>query len=114
MVTYSDEAKRKLLGIPEETLESQGAVSEAVALLMARQIRKHFDADIGISSTGIAGPSGGSEEKPVGLVYLGFCSEKYSHVEEHIWPYDRLGNKESSAEQALQMVVDLLQGSSSS
>ena len=104
----------KLLGTPNDTLESQGAVSKTVALLMAQQVRRQFDADIGISSTGIAGPSGGSPKKPVGLVYLGYYSEENSHVEHHIWPYDRLGNKESSAEQVLQMVVDLLQTSSSS
>lgn len=114
IVTYSNEAKAKLLTVPTEMLETHGAVSESVASEMAKQVRQLFDADIGISSTGVAGPSGGSVDKPVGLVYLGISTKNITRVEKHNWPYDRIGNKESSAEQALQMVVDLLQPPSSS
>lgn len=70
-VTYSNEAKISRLGVKKETLEKFGAVSEETAREMAEGIAKHFGTNIGLSTTGIAGPEGGSEEKPVGLVYIG-------------------------------------------
>ena len=72
-VTYSNDAKMKRLGVQAETLEKYGAVSEQTAIEMARGIAETSGADIGVSTTGIAGPDGGSPEKPVGLVYLGLC-----------------------------------------
>lgn len=69
-VTYANEAKTKLLGVWEEALELYGAVSEPVAVLMSRGARRNSESDIAISVTGIAGPGGGSDEKPVGLVYI--------------------------------------------
>ncbi len=74
-VTYSNEAKMKLLSVSKETLKAYGAVSEQTAMEMARGARALSGADIGVSATGIAGPSGGTPEKPVGLVYLGIASE---------------------------------------
>lgn len=74
-VTYANEAKIKLLGVSAETLEKYGAVSEQTACEMASGIRAVSGSDIGISTTGIAGPGGGSPEKPVGLVYLGIAGE---------------------------------------
>ena len=71
--TYANEAKMKLLGVKEETLASVGAVSEDTAKQMAEGIRKLAGADIAVSVTGIAGPTGGTPEKPVGTVYIG-CS----------------------------------------
>lgn len=70
-VTYSNEAKMKRLGVKQETLQRYGAVSEETAIEMAEGIARSADTDIGISVTGIAGPGGGTEEKPVGLVYIG-------------------------------------------
>ena len=70
-ITYANEAKMKLLGVNSETMEKFGAVSEETAKEMADGIRKLSDSDIALSLTGIAGPTGGTEEKPVGLVYLG-------------------------------------------
>lgn len=70
-VTYSNESKVYRLGVKEETLEKYGAVSEETAREMAEGIAKHFGTNIGLSTTGIAGPDGGSDEKPVGLVYIG-------------------------------------------
>ena len=75
-VTYANEAKVKLLSVKPETLEKYGAVSEQTAREMAMGVRALSGADVGIATTGIAGPGGGSEEKPVGLVYLGIASEK--------------------------------------
>ena len=73
--TYANEAKMKLLGVKEETLENFGAVSENTAKEMARGVVKLSGADIGLSLTGIAGPTGGTPEKPVGLVYLGVATK---------------------------------------
>ena len=72
-VTYSNEAKMKSLGVKKETLDKFGAVSEETAREMAEGIAKRHNTNIGLSTTGIAGPEGGSEEKPVGLVYFGIC-----------------------------------------
>lgn len=73
--TYANEAKMKLLGVKEETLASVGAVSEETAVQMAEGVRKLAGADIAVSVTGIAGPTGGTPEKPVGTVYIG-CSTR--------------------------------------
>ena len=75
-VTYANEAKIKMLGVAPETLEKWGAVSEAVAIEMADGIRRALGADVGISTTGIAGPGGGSDEKPVGTVWIAISTEK--------------------------------------
>lgn len=74
-VTYSNEAKMKLLSVSEKTLKAYGAVSEQTAMEMARGVRSLSGADVGVSATGIAGPGGGTPEKPVGLVYLGIASD---------------------------------------
>ena len=80
VVTYANEAKMKLLGVKEETLKQFGAVSEQTAAEMAAGARALSGADIAISVTGIAGPGGGSTEKPVGLVYIGVDSPWHSEV----------------------------------
>lgn len=74
-VTYSNEQKTRLLGVNTKTLENFGAVSFNTALEMAKGVRKSFGADIGIGITGIAGPTGGTKEKPVGLVYIAVSFE---------------------------------------
>ena len=79
-VTYANEAKTSLLGVSEETLIKYGAVSEETAAMMAEGIMKLGKADIGIGITGIAGPTGGTEEKPVGLVYVGIATKKGTEV----------------------------------
>ncbi len=80
VVSYSNEIKTELLGVSRETLETVGAVSPETAKQMADGVRRVSGADIGISTTGIAGPDGGTEEKPVGLVYVGVSSEWYNDV----------------------------------
>ncbi|GIM30585.1 putative competence-damage inducible protein [Clostridium polyendosporum] len=89
IVTYSNEAKIKRLGVKKETIESYGAVSEQTAKEMAEGIAKTSSADIGISITGIAGPGGGSEEKPVGLVYVGLYIKGQVKVKEFNFQGDR-------------------------
>ena len=74
-VTYANEAKVKLVGVSEETLKAHGAVSEQTAAEMARGVREALGTDIGISTTGIAGPGGGTPEKPVGTIYVGISSK---------------------------------------
>ncbi len=73
--SYANEIKQKVLGVSETTLSVLGAVSAETAVQMAECVRKLSGADIGISTTGIAGPSGGTPEKPVGLVYMGVCTD---------------------------------------
>ncbi len=79
-VTYSNEAKQKYLNVPEKTLEIYGAVSDETAKAMAEGLREVSGADIAVSITGIAGPGGGSAEKPVGLVYIGICTKLGTNV----------------------------------
>ena len=80
LCTYANEMKEKILGVSHQTLEQYGAVSEQTAREMARGVRLASGASVGVSTTGIAGPGGGSAEKPVGLVYVGIDSESYSDV----------------------------------
>lgn len=78
--SYANSIKHKLLGVQETTLSVLGAVSAETAVQMAEGVRKLSGADIGISTTGIAGPTGGTPEKPVGLVYLGICTKSQSYA----------------------------------
>ena len=84
-VTYANEAKMKLLGVKEETLASVGAVSEETAMQMADGARKTSGADIAVSVTGIAGPTGGTPEKPVGTVYIGFSSTEKTYAVRYLF-----------------------------
>ena len=89
VVTYSNEAKMRVLGVPAEMLEEHGAVSEPVACAMAAGVRKLAGSTFGIGVTGIAGPSGGTEEKPVGLVYIALADEDTVEARKLIFPGDR-------------------------
>ncbi len=80
IVTYANRIKEQFVGVPHEMLEAHGAVSKEVAEAMARGVRRLFESDIGIAATGIAGPDGGSEEKPVGTVYIAVSSDSYEDV----------------------------------
>ncbi len=110
VVSYSNEAKMRLLGVPENVLSNQGAVSAETAAFMAAGARTLFGSDLALSVTGIAGPGGGTADKPVGLVYLHLASLHVSWGERHIWPYDRIGNKLASVEAALAMLMGYLGG----
>lgn len=104
-VTYANEAKEKLLGVSHETLEKYGAVSEQAAREMAEGARRVSGADIAVSVTGIAGPGGGSEEKPVGLVYIGVCDKKGSEAFRFVHMGDRERVRQKSALSALDIVL---------
>jgi PncC family amidohydrolase len=108
VVTYSNTAKTALLGVSRDLLDQFGAVSEQTAAAMAVGIRQRAAVDIGIATTGIAGPTGGTPEKPVGLVYIGLATEKTVTVKRFLFSGDRLANKESSCSAALQMLLEMV------
>ena len=104
IVAYSNEAKRRLLGVKAETIKKYGAVSKQTAIEMARGIRKRSKTDIGISVTGIAGPTGARPGKPVGLVWIGYSDKKTAFAKDFIFTKDRLRNKDIMAKMALEIV----------
>lgn len=108
-VTYSNRAKQKFLGVPEKLLREFGAVSGQVARAMAEGVRKRSGADIGVSATGIAGPTGGTREKPVGLVYIGYADAEGSTVLEFRFTRDRAINKIKTSQAVLDLVRKKLQ-----
>ena len=106
LVTYSNEAKMKFLKVREATLIEHGAVSEATAGEMALGALALFDTDYALSVTGIAGPGGGSAEKPVGLTHIGLAGPGgLLRVERHVWSGGRTDNKLSSVVAALRMLI---------
>jgi len=110
VVAYDPAVKEAQLGVQRGTLEQHGAVSRETALEMAHGVRRLIDADLGLSVTGIAGPTGGTAEKPVGLVYVGLSAVEGEWVERHVWRGDRLANKAASAEAALDLLFRYLEG----
>ena len=110
VVAYSYEAKANLLGVSWDTLNAHGAVSGETVLEMARGARKLFSADIGISVSGIAGPTGGLPGKPVGTTWFGLATNTGEWARHFIWDGDRIQNKHHSSEAALQFIVDYLEG----
>jgi PncC family amidohydrolase len=104
IISYSDEVKERVLRVQRDTLERHGAVSEQAAREMAQGARDILHADIGLAVTGIAGPGGGTPEKPVGLVYVALAASDGVWVERHIWDGDRWENKARSAEAALDLL----------
>ncbi len=110
VVSYSNEAKMRLLGVREETLIAKGAVSEEAAAEMAQGALAQYGADYALSVTGIAGPGGGTSEKPVGLTYIGLAGpDGYLQVARQVWDGDRMGNKLASVEAALAMLLAALE-----
>ena len=104
IVSYSDAAKMNLLGVSQETLKEFGAVSEETAKEMAAGARRVLQSDVGVSITGIAGPTGGTEDKPVGLVYIAVDVAGDVAVRKFVFSEDRRYNKEVSAQAALNLV----------
>jgi nicotinamide-nucleotide amidase len=107
LVTYSNESKERLLGVPREMLAEHGAVSEPVARKMAAGARKLSGADLGLSVTGIAGPDGGTEEKPVGLVFVGLSDAEVTFAERldlSAWARSRDAIRERSANRAFDLL----------
>jgi PncC family amidohydrolase len=109
VVAYSNEVKERVLEVSGETLAAHGAVSEECAREMARGARRLFDTDVALSSTGIAGPTGGTPQKPVGLVYVALAASDQERCERHLWQGDRLENKRQTSEAALEMLCRYLE-----
>ena len=105
LVTYANSAKMSLLGVPAEVLASVGAVSEECARAMAEGARRAYGATIAVSTTGIAGPTGATARKPVGLVYIALADPSTTVVEEHRFTGDRLTVIDAATERALELLV---------
>ena len=104
-VTYSNTAKTAMLGVPAETIAAHGAVSEAVALRMAEGALRGSEADLAVAVTGIAGPGGGSPEKPVGLVWFGAARRHVpTWAERQVFPGNRTAVREATVRHAFQML----------
>lgn len=108
-VTYANSAKEAYAGVLSETLQTYGAVSSQVALEMARGVAKTAGAEVGISVTGIAGPGGGSVEKPVGLVYIGCHVCGKTDYKEFHFTGDRLTIRQNSAKEAINFAIEMLE-----
>ena len=107
-VTYSNAAKTDMLAVPAQLIERYGAVSEAVASAMLNGALQHSEADYAISVTGVAGPGGGSEEKPVGTVWIGVGSENQQIVRRYVFDGDREAVRLATLETALASLNDML------
>lgn len=110
VVSYYNEIKAGVLGVREETLEKYGAVSSQVAGEMAEGVRRLMNTDIGLSDTGIAGPTGATPEKPVGLFYIGLSTQRGTQVEEYLFHGDRIENKRAAATASLRLLREYLLG----
>jgi len=107
-VTYSNEAKRDMIGVPWKAIMTHGAVSEPVARAMAEGALAHSDADLAVSVTGVAGPGGGTAEKPVGLVHFGALRKgRETIAERHIFSGDRDGIRRVSVLTALSLLASI-------
>jgi nicotinamide-nucleotide amidase len=110
VVAYSNDAKEHILGVQHETLLKYGAVSEPTAREMAQGARRVLHADVAVSVTGIAGPTGGTPEKPVGLTFTGLSTRDGEWCERNVWQGDRESNKAQAAEAALNLLYRYLAG----
>ena len=109
ILSYSNEVKIAQLGVPVDVIEGHGAVSDACARAMAEGARERLEADLAVSVTGIAGPGGGTAEKPCGLVYCAVAGARGTIVSRNIWTGNRSENKQASAAEALRLVLSYLQ-----
>ena len=108
VVTYSNEQKNKLLGVRLKTLESFGAVSEKTALEMCKGVKNLTKADVGVSVTGIAGPGGGTAEKPVGTVWIGICCNSTHKALKFLFDGDREEVRNQTVSKALELAFEAI------
>jgi len=109
MEVYSDEAKTVLADVPPQLIHSHGAVSSVVAGALARGARTKLGAKIGLGITGIAGPTGATPGKPVGLVYIAIDGPKLQSVKKKQWAFDRAGNRLASVGVALDLLAEAIE-----
>ena len=105
IISYDNSVKHRVLGVPEEVLATKGAVSPECATAMAEGARRLLKTDLAVSLTGIAGPGGGSAEKPVGLVWFGLASKSGIITEKKVFPGDREAVRTAAIEHALQLLL---------
>ena len=109
LITYSNNAKLKLLKIPKKTITNYGAVSYETCLSMVKNLNKISKSNISISITGIAGPSGGTKQKPVGLVYIGLKKGNKTIIKKNLFKSKkRISIQKATVKQALQMILKLV------
>lgn len=108
IISYANEAKVRCLGVDRRMLKGQGAVSETVARRMASAVRRRFRADFGVAVTGIAGPAGGTREKPVGLVYVAVAGRRGCEVRRHVFAGSRRAVRQRSVAAALRLLSEIL------
>lgn len=108
VITYSNNAKMQELDVPEQILTTYGAVSKEVARAMAQAIQRKASVDYGLATTGIAGPTGGSKEKPVGLVFIAIASDKKIVVKRFLFTGDRLSNKDNTCRAAIELLLEII------
>jgi PncC family amidohydrolase len=106
VVAYADEAKAALLAVSPEVLAAHGAVSDQVARAMAMGARHRLGTALAVSVTGVAGPGGGTDEKPVGLTYVAVADAAGVDVRRYHWPGDRAANRRDSAAAALELLIE--------
>jgi nicotinamide-nucleotide amidase len=107
VICYSNLAKEVALGVPHALIEAHGAVSEEVAAALAAGAAHRFETEVGISVTGVAGPDGGSERKPVGTHFVAVVRRGHpARVEQHLFSHDRDGNQAAAAKAALELALD--------
>ena len=106
IISYSNKSKIDHLNVNPDNIKNFGAVSEEVAIEMAQNVKEKFNSSIGVSVTGIAGPNGGSEAKPVGLVYVGYCDEKLSFVHKFNFSSSREHNKIRTSQAVLKLILN--------
>lgn len=111
IVAYSYEAKVALLNVSWDTLNTKGAVSKETVLEMARGARQALGVDIAVSVSGIAGPGGGTPEKPIGSTWIGLTAPDGEWARHFVWQGDREQNKQYSCDAAFQFILDYLEGS---
>jgi len=113
-VTYSNNAKREMLGVSDRVLESHGAVSEATVIAMANGAVTRSDANIAVSVSGVAGPTGGSDEKPVGTVWIACAGEGVTAVAHHfVFAGDRQSVRQQTVFHAVQILISCIESGSS-
>jgi len=110
LVTYSNKAKEHFLSVPESLIAAKGAVSDEAARFMAEGVRNATGVDIGLAITGIAGPGGGTEEKPVGMVYIALAVPEGTFVRKFFFKGEREGVKLQTSDEALLFILDHLEG----
>lgn len=110
VIAYANEVKAQVLGVRSETLDTFGAVSEETVLEMANGVRVKLGADIGLSVSGIAGPGGGTDEKPIGTTWIGMSTPNTKNAYNFVFNGDRHSIREQTAQTALKIVVDYLSG----